>query len=414
MKILGLITEYNPFHNGHLYHLKKSKQETNSNYTVAVMSGNFVQRGAPALLDKWSRAKMAIDCGVDLVVELPIIFSCQSAELFAYGAIKLLDSFGIVNTISFGCEWNNIDDLKIISETLVNEPYLYKSLLKKSLSKGNPYPKARNIALKEFFKDNSISKNIDDIIINPNNILAIEYIKALIRIKSNIIPYNIKRVACDYSAKKLTGVISSARAIRNELYIYNNLNKIKSCIPDHTYKYLEEFLKNYGTFNKLDNYTEIILYLLRSKLINLTTIPDINEGLHNRIYKYSNKYNTINEILNHTKSKRYTYTRLQRILVNLLLNINKETCSNLQKNGPLYIRVLGANSKGLEILAKTKNKATIPIITKFSNHRKIKSKKLNQMIEIDKKATDIYFLGINKNSNTQTDMDYIISPYIRT
>ena len=188
MKIVGLITEYNPFHNGHLYHLEKSKSITGCDYTVSVMSGNFLQRGEPALTDKWIRAKMAIDNGVDLVIELPTLYACQSAEFFAYGAIKLLDSLNVIDYVSFGSEVGSIKDLKKIASILVNEPKEFKDILRDTLKLGIAFPKARSQALKKYLTLKNITiDNVEDILNNPNNILGIEYIKALLKIDSKII-----------------------------------------------------------------------------------------------------------------------------------------------------------------------------------------------------------------------------------
>ncbi|MGO1820465.1 MAG: tRNA(Met) cytidine acetate ligase, partial [Senegalia sp. (in: firmicutes)] len=209
MKIVGLVTEYNPFHNGHKYHLERSKYETNCDYSIAIMSGNFVQRGEPAICDKWSRAKMAIDSGVDLVIELPTLYSTMSAEFFSYGAIKILDSLNSIDFISFGSETNDLKKLNSISKILAFEPLEFKYSLKKYLNEGNVFPKARSLALKEILKD----KDLDKIINNPNNILAIEYMKSLIKLKSTIKAHSIKRISSNYNDKNLTGEISSATAI---------------------------------------------------------------------------------------------------------------------------------------------------------------------------------------------------------
>lgn len=418
MKVVGLVTEYNPFHNGHLHHLNKSKEMTGCDYSVAVMSGNFLQRGEPALVDKWSRTKMAIENGVDLVIELPTVYSCQSAEYFAYSAVKILDSLGIVNHISFGSEAGDLGELNLIADILHREPIEFKNALKNKLDTGIPFPQARSEAVILFIESSSTltakaKEEIKEIMSNPNNILAIEYLKALKKINSTIIPTTIKRIGAHYSSKNIEGNFSSATSIRKKIFETNNISYIKGTVPSPTYNILEESYKKYGSFNRIENYNEVLTYLLRT--INpksLKKILDVDEGLENRIKRCASKFNNIDSILECINTKRYTYTRIQRILMHLLLDINEDTFLELHNLGPLYIRVLGFNQKGIEILNKAKKIACLPIITKFANYQKIESQPLHAMIEQDIKATDIYFLGLKKYDEEKTNLDFFKSPYI--
>lgn len=414
MKVLGIVAEYNPFHNGHKYHLEKSKLITGCDFTVAIMSGNFVQRGEPAIVDKWTRAKMAIDNGVDLVIELPFMYSCSSAEFFAYGAIKILNSLGIIDYISFGSELGEVDTLENIANILVKEPEIFRKYLKIELNKGIQYPKARNNALKKFFQEqnSSLFNKIDNIISTPNNILAIEYLKSIKKLNSNIIPITIKRKKANYNSYNLTGNISSANAIRNSIKNNKDLNIVKETLPNNSYNYMVEFYNKYGTFNYLDNYQDILLYLIRTSSPNyIKHFPDVNEGLENRIYNYFQSNDSLNNILDFIKTKRYTFTRLKRILINILVGLDKDTFDILNTHGPQYIRVLGCNAKGIKILNNSKNKNSIPIITKFSQYKQYNNDILNNMIMLDKKSTDIYFLGLKKN--TKNNLDYYTTPYIK-
>ncbi|MTI69957.1 MAG: nucleotidyltransferase [Firmicutes bacterium] len=409
MNIVGLITEYNPFHNGHLHHFKLSKEVTNSSFSVCVMSGNFLQRGEPAIVDKWTRAKSAVDSGVDLVLELPTIYACQSAEYFSYGAIKLLDSLNIINSISFGSESGNLHLLKEIANVLSYETLDFKNHLKKSLSNGDPFPKARNYALKK-----SLDKDVSEILLKSNNILAIEYLKALNKLKSNIKPFTIKRKGADYNSNVLTGNISSATSIRKSLLENYDLNDIAKSVPSHSYRHLANFYNKYKTFNKLENYNEILLYLLRtSNKEMLNNLIDVEEGLNNRIKSVSNKHDDIRVILNNIKTKRYAYTRLQRILIHLLLDLTEDKFDTYHNSSLTYVRVLASNVNGFKILKEIKRNSNVDIITKFANYEKIKSKEIKEMIEIDKKATDIYFLGLNTSKTIKANYDYYISPYIK-
>ena len=416
MSVVGIIAEYNPFHHGHKYHLELSKNITNSEYSVVVMSGSFVQRGEPSLIDKWTKAKIAVDSGVDLVIELPFIFAVQSAELFAYGSIALLDSLKIVDYVSFGSEVGQLECLYPIADVLVEEPILYKQLLKKYLQQGNSFPVARSHALEEYFSKHDtrfFSEEIKRIISTPNNILAIEYLKALKRLRSNIKPITIKRVGSQYKDPELSNKMASATAIRNKLLESNDISTIKKYVPETTYDHLIDYINNFFTFNSLDNYNQIIHYLLRIQgKRKLSNIMDVEAGLDNRIVEKSYEYSNIEEFINSVVTKRYPRSRIQRILVHLMLNLYKDTFKELSSRYPAYIRILGANEKGFYLIKKIKQKADIPIITKYSDHHSLKDPYINSIIDFDKRSTDLFFLGLNANKPL-TNMDYFISPYIK-
>lgn len=419
MKIVGLITEYNPFHNGHLYHLEKSKEVTGCKYTVAVMSGNFLQRGEPALLDKWSRTQMAIDNGIDLVIELPVLYACQSAEYFAFGAISILDSLGVVDSVSFGSECGDLEIICKIADILNREPKEFVTYLKELLSTGITFPEARTKALIKYIKNEYESKSfspqsLNHVLSSPNNILGIEYIKAIKKLNSSLKPFTIKRMSADYNTKEITGKISSAAAIRKEIFSSDNLINIKKTLPNSSHTILKRFLDSYKSFNCIKNFNDILIYILRtSSPDSLKEILDIDEGLENRIIKCSNEFNSLFEILDCINTKRYTYTRLQRIFMHLLLGIYETDFLQLHKKQPQYIRVLGFNKNGMEILNSAKKTSKVPIITKFSSYKKIKNEYLNKMIEFDKKATDIYFLGLNKYNGNKSNLDFYTSPYVK-
>ena len=416
MSVVGIIAEYNPFHFGHKYHLELSKKITNSEYSVAIMSGSFVQRGEPSLIDKWTKAKIAVENGIDLVIELPFIFSVQSAELFAYGSIALLNSLKIVDYVSFGSEIGELEYLYPIADVLVKEPAHYKELLKKYLQNGNSYPVARSYALEDYFDkyDNRLnSQNINEIISAPNNILAIEYLKALKRLNSNIKPITIKRIGSHYNDPKLNNKIASATAIRNSLLESKNISIVQDYIPKVTYDYLVDYLNNFSSFNSLDNYNQIIHYLLRVQDKKyLASIMDVEAGLDNRIVEKSYEYNDIEGFINSVVTKRYPRTRIQRILIHLMINLSKDTFKELSSHHPAYIRILGSNDKGFYLIKRIKQKTDIPIITKYSDHHSLKNPHINRIINFDKRATDLFFIGLN-TKQPLTNMDYYISPYIK-
>jgi predicted nucleotidyltransferase len=400
MKILGIIVEYNPFHYGHLYHLQTSKELTKCDYTVAVMSGNFVQRGEPAIVDKWKRTMMALKAGVDLVIELPVVYATSTAENFAYGAVKLLDSLKIIDCISFGSEKGELSELIKIAEILLEEPIHYRKALKEYLKTGITFAKARELALKKVTNNNEIEK----ILQTSNNILAIEYLKALKKIDSSFTPFTIKRRGSLYTSLELKGEFASASSIRKHIF-EKGLEDLEKYIPNFSKEILQSsFEKKQGPVS-LEDFSNILIYLLRNH-IPLNHIFDVSEGLENKIYKASYKTNNIEELIKLIKSKRYTESRIKHILTHLLLKIDKQIFEEF--DGPNYIRVLGFNEKGKKVLKEIKKKSSLPIITKVSQY---KSKLSNtKMFEKDLFATDTYTLAYKNSSIAGLDF---IHPLIK-
>ena len=400
-KVLGIISEYNPFHNGHLYHLIKSKKITNAEYTIAVVGGNFTQRGNASLLDKWSKTEMALLNGIDLVIELPLLYSISSAENFAEGAIKILDSLQIVDTISFGTETSDITILDRFADILYNEPKEYKALLSHELSKGMSYPKARENALMLYLND---IRRFAPILSSPNNILGIEYLKALKKYKSTITPLSIQRIKSGYNDINFSGNIASATAIRNLIlnHEYKDLNKI---LPISSYSILKENIKKGHIVRDISNFDKIVLYKLRSMSIEeISNLPDVSEGLEYSIKKAADSCNTIYEFINIVNSKRYTKTRLQRILLYALLNVTKKDIQISKKVMP-YIRILGFNEKGKYIVSQiSRNKNKLNLITsvkKFNDQNT--NKNLQLMLQKDINATNTYTLGFENDSWSNLD-----------
>ena len=400
-KVLGIISEYNPFHNGHLYHLIKSKKITNAEYTIAVVGGNFTQRGNASLLDKWSKTEMALLNGIDLVIELPLLYSISSAENFAEGAIKILDSLQIVDTISFGTETSDITILDRFADILYNEPKEYKALLSHELSKGMSYPKARENALMLYLND---IRRFAPILSSPNNILGIEYLKALKKYKSTITPLSIQRIKSGYNDINFSGNIASATAIRNLIlnHEYKDLNKI---LPISSYSILKENIKKGHIVKDISNFDKIVLYKLRSMSIEeISNLPDVSEGLEYSIKKAADSCNTIYELINIVNSKRYTKTRLQRILLYALLNVTKKDIQISKKVMP-YIRILGFNEKGKYIVSQiSQNKNKLNLITsvkKFNDQNT--NKNLQLMLQKDINATNTYTLGFENDSWSNLD-----------
>lgn len=313
-KVLGIISEYNPFHNGHLHHLNESIKALSPDYTVCIMSGNFVQRGDTALMDKWARTEVAIKCGIDLVIELPTVYAISSAENFALGAVKILDSISKNAILSFGSESGQLSVLEEFADILYSSPPEYVSLLNHELSVGNSYPKARENALLMYLND---IRKYANVLSSPNNILGIEYLKAIRILKSNITPYTIKRKSVNYNDKKSIDGFASSTAIRTFL---SQDKDVKKLLPKESYNILLDMINHGKVVNSLSLFEKEILYVLRKMSIKeLSGIADVTEGLENRIKEASNRCNNLEDLISLIKSKRYTRTRIQRILLYCLL-----------------------------------------------------------------------------------------------
>lgn len=400
-KVLGIIGEYNPFHNGHLYHLEESKKMTSSNYTVAIISGNFTQRGSTAIIDKWSRTEMALKNGIDLVIELPLLYSISSAENFADGAIKILDSLKVVDYLSFGAETSNVDILDYFADILYKEPLKYKSYLSDELKKGLSFPKARENALAAYLEEN---KEFLNILSTPNNILGIEYIKALKRHKSDISPISIARFEAGYNDVTYSGNIASATAIRN-ITKNGNFDVLRKLLPTSSYSILMDNIKQGHIVPDLSAFEKQIIYNLRSMYIDeIAELAEVSEGLEYALKTAADSCNTLEELLDKLKSKRYTSTRIQRILLYSLLNITKKDVELSKKTTP-YIRVLGLNNRGKFLISEIANaNPKLEIITSVKRFvDQSTNRNLKTMIKKDIWATDVYTLAYQFDSYSNLD-----------
>lgn len=399
--ILGIVSEYNPFHNGHLYHLNYSKQITKSSFTIAVMSGNFVQRGDTALVDKWTRAEMALKSGIDLVIELPTLYAISSAENFADGAVKILNSLGVVDYISFGSEIGEIAPLNDIASILYKEPKEFSNLISMQLKSGLSYPKARELAVSMYFGS---SKKFKEVLENPNNILGIEYLKALKKHRSSIQPITVKRDYSDYNSKTVKQGIASATAIRTMIEQDKNIHYV---VPYETYELMEqkqeskEIVKNLSVFEK-----EIIYTLRKMTVQEISSLPDVSEGLEFRIKEAANISNNLETLLYNIKTKRYAETRIRRILLYALLGI-KEKDINMSKRVTPYIRVLAFNKHGKRIIsAIAANNPRLKIIVSLKKFMETNiDPMLKKMISKDILATNIYTLSYESNHGI-ANLDY--------
>ncbi len=359
MKVLGIITEYNPFHNGHLLHINKAKELTGAELVIAVMSGNYVMRGEPAIVGKKARALMAIENGVDLVLELPVYYATRSAEFFAYGAVSMLEACGIVTHMCFGSELGRLEPLAEVAEILANEPPEFKEELKIQLKKGLSYPAAREAALSAF------TAAEPDVLKNPNNILGIEYLKALIRLNSSIMPCTLKRTLSQYNSLEINGSNASALAIRKAVF-ENKLSEVKAVMPFSAFEIFKKELEGRGGPCCLDRLSQILHYVIATKSKEqLSCILDVNEGLENRIVKMAEANFLISEIIQNVKTKRFTYTAIQRAILHITLGLNKEDFANSVL--PPYLRVLGFSPRGRLLLSEIAKNASSPLLTNLRN-----------------------------------------------
>ncbi len=399
MNITGLITEYNPFHLGHKLHLNKATSNTCATGTIAIMGGNFVQRGYPALLDKWSRAKIAVLNGVDLVIELPLIYSISSAESFAYGALKILNQTGIVNSLYFGSEAGNIDILKEIAKYLYLENNDYKEELAKNLKLGLPFHSARANSLKNLLQN----ENINEILSSSNNILGIEYIKALLKLNSSINPYTLKRVGGNYNDSNLKTTIPSATAIRKALGNNYSLDTLKEYMPPATFNELKILKDNKYKFVFPEDTFQYLKYKILIEGKSISKLPLVKEGLDNKIIKEIALSNSLDDLIMRVKSKRYTHTRISRILTSYFIGLENYNLQDIMENSKAYIRPLAFNQNGQKILKEIKNRENIDIITK------VKKDTNNEMLKLDILGTKAYSI---LNSSISPLEDFTRGPYI--
>lgn len=405
MKICGIVAEYNPFHNGHKYQIDKIKEELKADAIVVVMSGNFIQRGQPALFDKWTRTKMALLNGVDLVVELPTYYSVSSAEYFATGGIGLLNSLGIIDDVCFGASTEDIDTLKRIANVLFLEPEGFKKLLHSDLKRGASFPIARSNALKNFLKKEYDAKYIADILLDSNNILAIEYLKALQYLNSDMSAVAIKRKGAAYNSLEIVDNIASATAIREKI-MNNDFETVSNLIPDNCYRIMDEEILNGKMPVSINDFEKEILYSFRKMSVeDISLLNDVTEGLENILKKSSNEKYTLDEFIETVKSKRYTKTRIQRLCMNALLEIKKKDVE-CYKHNLQYIRVLGFNKIGEKLLSKIHNNANLPIVTNVPKFMKIANDVQKSMLEKDILASNIYTLGFQVPTYRKANLDF--------
>lgn len=394
MNVTAIISEYNPLHKGHLYHIETARKETNADFIIGIMSGNFVQRGTPAILDKYARAEAALRSGVDLVLELPVIYATASAEYFAFGAVSLADTLGIVDYLSFGSEYGQAEKFLKTAELLLTEPEELKLPLKEALKKGLSYPAARAAAVKAAYPE------LADVLDQPNNILGVEYCKALLKRNSSIAVHTIKRQGQDYHSERTDSGFASATGIRT-LLKESSAEKdalLKDLLAPAAYELFRSQLHQ-PPFTEDD-----LSLLLRYKLISenrahLTEYFGVNQELSNRIYKHLNEFESISSFAELLKTKNITRTAINRALLHILLDVKTADVQAVTKRGCVdYIRVLGFRKEAAGLLKTFSDLPEIPLITNLSD--------APVLCETDIRADKIYQICAHAKYGTPFQNEY--------
>lgn len=421
MKIVGLITEYNPFHNGHQYHIEKAKEVTGADTAVVIMSGDYVQRGTPAIMPKYIRAEMALKCGAGAVFELPVCYATGSAELFAMGAVSFLGRLGIVDSVCFGSECNDLEKLQKIADVLCEEPKEYKSVLQAGLKDGLSFPAARQEALTACMKNTDCTCLLND----PNNILGIEYLKALNKSGSRMKPYTIKRQESGYHDTQLQSNYSSASAIRSLLaysssalsthaegstfentHFSNILNELEDQVPANCLELLKDYHHVMYPIYQND-FSLIMKYKLLNKTANdLSRYMDVSEELANRISNQLNNFFNYKQFCELLKTKEITHTRINRALLHIMLGIKKNNVEEYIDGGyHYYARLLGYRKDREKLLGNVVKNGTLPLLTSLYDTDKIPETG-KKMLHHDILASNLYKSVVTDKYKTAFQNEY--------
>ena len=377
MHTVGIIAEYNPLHLGHIYQINKTKELYKDSIIILITNSTFTQRGEISILNKWNKTRLSLENNIDLIIELPFAYATQSADIFAKASLYILNQLKI-DTLIFGSESNNIEKLTNIVDTQLNNPK-YDKLVRNYLNTGINYPTAMSKALFDI---------LGYTITEPNDLLGISYIKEIKRNNYKINPVSIKRTN-NYHSNQLDTNIVNASLIRKMFYNNESIDKF---LPSDTSKYLYQNLSNESYFT-----------YLKYKIITTTDLSiyqTVDEGIENRIKKAISHSNTWEELVQNIKTKRYTYNKINRMLIHILTNFTKEEAKNLKID---YIRILGFNEKGKKHLNKIKKYLEIPLITNYKPN-------ISRLLDLELRATSIYSLPLNNNL---IELEYKQKPIIK-
>lgn len=363
MRVIGIVAEYNPFHLGHLYQINKIREMYPDSIIIAIVSSCFTQRGDVSIINKWDKTNICLSNGIDMVIELPFFFATQSSDIFARGAISLLNKLNI-DTLVFGTEMDNIDSLKKMAEVQLNDKR-YDDLVKYYLSLGYNYPTSLSKAIKD---------KLDIEINKPNDLLALSYIKQIMLINKDIKVINIKRTN-DYHSKEVNSNIVNASLIRE--YLRDNKN-INNFIPSYDTSVLYNV--------SINDFFLLLKYQIVNNIDNLDKFLTVDEGIENRIRKCIRNSNNWNELVKNIKTKRYTYNKINRMFIHILTNLTKEDIKNINID---YVRVLGFNKKGQSYLNKIKKDIDIPIVTNYKNN-------ISRLFDLEYRINYIYSIIVDE------------------
>lgn len=381
MRACGLIVEYNPFHNGHKYHIEQARTKSQADCMIAVMSGNFLQRGEPAIIDKYNRAKAALNSGVDILLELPFAYAVQSSHYFAMGSVHTLNEIG-VNSLCFGSEQGTIADFITAYHIQSKQAVNYQETLKKYLDSGLSYPTASAKAIQSIAPSDL---KID--LTKPNNILGFSYVKRVLKDNLPIDLLTIKRIDSDYHDDKITGSIASATSIRKQLLSNKSFSEnVDQSLPEPSINALENYRHQATTWHDWENYFPLLKYRVLTMSANeLADIHHVDEGLEHRIIQSAKQATSFNHWMQLIKTKRYTWTRLQRMFVHILTNIKKSQIKQVHEQPTVpYIRLLGFTKNGQRYLNQMKKQLNIPLISQVSQLEHL-------CLRLDEKASDTYY-----------------------
>ncbi|WP_019414402.1 nucleotidyltransferase [Paenisporosarcina sp. TG20] len=402
MKATGIVVEHNPFHNGHLYHIKESRKKTTADVIIAVMSGNFLQRGEPALVNKWTRTDMALKAGVDLVIELPYVFATAQASDFARGSIELLEALGC-DSFCFGSEVGTIEPFYHTYEVLTSQQEFYQSLIKQYMKLGLSYPKALNEAYAEVTKNNKLEL-VD--LSKPNNILGYHYLEAANQMNANIKPVTLQRIVANYHDDiDQNQSIASATGIRKAIFDSGSIESLRNFMPQSSLNELLKWKNSIGVFGSWQQFWPILRFtIIRSSLKELATYAEVTEGIEHLIYEAASQSETFEVFMKRVKSKRYTWTRIQRMLTHIYTGFTWEELRSHQN--PTYLRVLGMTQNGQKYLNQNKKNLSLPLVSRVAATK-------DSLLDFDIRATDLYQLGLQSSKITQpTGLDYRKPPII--
>ncbi|MUV36237.1 UPF0348 protein [Lentibacillus sp. JNUCC-1] len=390
MKTCGLVVEYNPFHNGHVHHINQSRQTSEADCIIAVMSGSFLQRGEPAIIDKFHRAKAALLSGADIILELPYVYAVQGSNFFADGAVRVLNEIG-VDSICFGSESGDISRFLYAYHQLEAHQNVFSKTLTAGLDEGLSYPSASKYAYLAAGIDPS---KLD--LSKPNNILGFSYVKSIMALNNGIRPLTIKRIKNDYHDADIRHAIASATSIRQELLKHEHISDaVQHALPDAMYEMLLDYQMKTNIWHTWEHYFPYLKYkVITMSPMELAEIQGVDEGLEHRIKKTAKTAVSFNDWVARIKTKRYTWTRLQRMFVHILTGTKKKTAARfLQDTQAPYVRLLGMTPTGRTYLSKQKKKMSIPLISRMPdlNH---------EMLDIEERAQDVYYSILEPNVHT--------------